>query len=194
MLTIKEKSPDVLSFQVKGIPIANSIRMIMMSEVETLAIHKIYIDRNTSSLCDELIAHRLGLIVMDSRGIDTLGVSTDEDDESITVELDVVCEGDEMMVTPSMFKCSHEAVRPINLNSPIVKLLKGQRLKLIGVIQKGIGRTHAKWIPMSLSHWSINDDKVNIEIESVGGLDAPDILIRALKKFKSKLEKVQETL
>ncbi len=192
MLTITDKTPETLSFQVKGIPIANSIRMIMMSEVETLAIHKIYFIRNTSPLCDELISHRLGQLVIDSRAIDE--VDGNEGDESITFELDVVCEEDELMVTPSMFVCSHEKVRPVNLNTPIIKLLKGQSLTLMGVAQRGVGKTHAKWIPMVLSHWSIEGDTVNISIENVGSLDPEDILVRALKKFKSKLGKIQEDL
>lgn len=192
MITIQQKTPDTLSFQVKDISVANTLRMIMMSEVETLAIHKIYFERNNSPLCDELIAHRLGLVVMDSRAIDE--VDDEEEQELLTVELDVVCDDDEMYVTPAMFKCSNDKVRPIHLNTPLVRLTRGQRLKLVGVIQKGNGRKHAKWVPMTLDHWSINAGKVDITIESVGSLNAPDILIRALKVFKRKLGQLRESL
>ncbi len=42
--------------------IANAFRRILLAEVPTLAIEKVYIENNTSVIADEVLAHRLGLI------------------------------------------------------------------------------------------------------------------------------------
>lgn len=42
--------------------IANAFRRLMLSEVPTMAIEKVYIYNNTSIIQDEVLAHRLGLI------------------------------------------------------------------------------------------------------------------------------------
>ncbi|KAK7890244.1 DNA-directed RNA polymerase core subunit rpc40 [Exophiala xenobiotica] len=42
--------------------IANAFRRILIAEVPTLAIEKVYVQNNTSVIADEVLAHRLGLI------------------------------------------------------------------------------------------------------------------------------------
>lgn len=42
--------------------IANAFRRLMISEVPSMAIEKVYIYNNTSIIQDEILAHRLGLI------------------------------------------------------------------------------------------------------------------------------------
>ncbi|KAH0831426.1 hypothetical protein AYO21_06443 [Fonsecaea monophora] len=42
--------------------VANAFRRILLAEVPTLAIEKVYVQNNTSVIADEVLAHRLGLI------------------------------------------------------------------------------------------------------------------------------------
>ena len=42
--------------------IANALRRILIAEVPTMAIERVYIRENTSIIQDEVLAHRLGLI------------------------------------------------------------------------------------------------------------------------------------
>ena len=42
--------------------LANAFRRLMISEVPSMAIEKVYIYNNTSIIQDEILAHRLGLI------------------------------------------------------------------------------------------------------------------------------------
>ncbi|EXJ74186.1 DNA-directed RNA polymerase I and III subunit RPAC1 [Cladophialophora psammophila CBS 110553] len=42
--------------------VANALRRILLAEVATLAIEKVYVQNNTSVIADEVLAHRLGLI------------------------------------------------------------------------------------------------------------------------------------
>lgn len=53
-----------LEFDMIGIhpAIANTFRRLMLSDVPSMAIEKVYIQNNTSIIQDEVLAHRLGLI------------------------------------------------------------------------------------------------------------------------------------
>ncbi|KZC10394.1 DNA-directed RNA polymerases I and III subunit RPAC1 [Dufourea novaeangliae] len=53
-----------LEFDLIGYPVgfANAFRRVLLSEVPTMAIEKVYIVNNTSLIQDEVLAHRLGLI------------------------------------------------------------------------------------------------------------------------------------
>ncbi|KAJ8308705.1 hypothetical protein KUTeg_013579 [Tegillarca granosa] len=55
---------DELEFDMVGVDaaIANAFRRILLSEVPTMAIEKVFIYNNTSIIQDEVLAHRLGLI------------------------------------------------------------------------------------------------------------------------------------
>lgn len=52
------------SFSLVGLDtsLANAFRRILITEIPTLAIEKVYIENNTSVIQDEVLAHRLGLI------------------------------------------------------------------------------------------------------------------------------------
>lgn len=56
------------SFVVEGIELglANALRRTMMADIPTLAIETVWIEKNTSVLPDEFLAHRLGCIPLDS--------------------------------------------------------------------------------------------------------------------------------
>ena len=61
-----------LEFDVIGITpaLANAYRRLMLSEVPTMAIEKVYIYNNTSIIQDEILAHRLGLIPLKGKECD----------------------------------------------------------------------------------------------------------------------------
>uniref|UniRef100_A0A914VE30 DNA-directed RNA polymerases I and III subunit RPAC1 n=1 Tax=Plectus sambesii TaxID=2011161 RepID=A0A914VE30_9BILA len=53
-----------LEFDLIGVeaPIANALRRVLLAEVPTMAIEKIYMYQNTSLIQDEVLSHRLGLL------------------------------------------------------------------------------------------------------------------------------------
>ncbi|VWU52566.1 DNA-directed RNA polymerase II subunit RPB3, putative [Hepatocystis sp. ex Piliocolobus tephrosceles] len=70
-IEITSLTDDAISFVLynSNYGMANAIRRIIISEVPTLAIDIVNIYENTSAFHDEFIAHRLGLIPIDSRNI-----------------------------------------------------------------------------------------------------------------------------
>ncbi|KAL9709205.1 DNA-directed RNA polymerase core subunit rpc40 [Leucoagaricus gongylophorus] len=63
-ITIQRLSNRSIDFDLVGVDasIANAFRRILIAEVPTVAIERVYIWDNTSVLVDEVLAHRLGLI------------------------------------------------------------------------------------------------------------------------------------
>ncbi|KAJ1400493.1 RNA polymerase, RBP11-like subunit [Sesbania bispinosa] len=61
---VKELTDDNMVFDMIGIDpaLANAFRRILIAEVPTMAIERVYIANNTSIIQDEVLAHRLGLV------------------------------------------------------------------------------------------------------------------------------------
>lgn len=61
---VLEKNPLDATIRIKGIeaPMANALRRIIMSEIQTMAIDKVVMYQNTSVMQDEILVHRLGLV------------------------------------------------------------------------------------------------------------------------------------
>ncbi|SPN96854.1 probable DNA-directed RNA polymerase [Cephalotrichum gorgonifer] len=63
-IEVHHNTPHDLSFSLVGVDasIANALRRILISEIETLAIETVFVEDNTSVIHDEVLSHRLGLI------------------------------------------------------------------------------------------------------------------------------------
>lgn len=72
-IEINSLEKDTIKFTLHkaDLSIANALRRIMISEVPTMAIEFVKIKQNTSSMHDEYIAHRLGLIPLQSSNVDS---------------------------------------------------------------------------------------------------------------------------
>eukprot|EP00392_Amoebophrya_sp_AT5.2_P012066 g12160.t1 len=70
-VTVTESTDKYISFTVEDCDtsVANALRRILIAEVYTMAIDLVTIYDNDSVLFDEFIAHRLGLIPLESNGI-----------------------------------------------------------------------------------------------------------------------------
>ncbi|KAF2497838.1 insert subdomain of RNA polymerase alpha subunit [Lophium mytilinum] len=143
---------------------ANSLRRVMLAEVPTIAIDVVEVLDNTSVLADEFICHRLGLIPLNSTNVDDLLASRDCDCDgyceqcSVVLTLDAKCTGNDVMkvyardLVVSDGRPNEEIGLPVitdpdGFGSIIVKLRKGQSIKMKCVAKKGIAKEHAKWAP-----------------------------------------------
>jgi DNA-directed RNA polymerase II subunit RPB3 len=101
--------------------VANALRRVIIAEVPTLAIDLVDVIENTSCLCDEFIAHRLGLIPLLSEKAVEMEFPYDYagDDESVTdvhFELNTgICASAETVdVTSNDLVCYDPRVAPVN--------------------------------------------------------------------------------
>ncbi|KYN14083.1 PREDICTED: DNA-directed RNA polymerases I and III subunit RPAC1 isoform X2 [Trachymyrmex cornetzi] len=99
-INIVQEQDREIEFDIIGchISLANAFRRILLSEVPSMAIEKVYIINNTSLIQDEVLAHRLGLVPLradprlfeyppnDKKTDDTVS-----DNDTLRYELKVTC-------------------------------------------------------------------------------------------------------
>ena len=137
---------------------------MILAEIPTIAIDLVEVEANTSVLADEMIAHRLGLIPLNSKQVDDVLYTRDcECDQycehcSVTLTLHARCTGNEIMKVyardlvvgeprPNEWVGNPVITDPEGLGAVICKLRQGQELRLKCVAKKGIAKEHVKWAP-----------------------------------------------
>ncbi len=167
--------PDFIQFELSNtdVSMANSLRRTIIAEVPTICIDRVDVFENNTVLADEIIAHRLGLIPLRSlkamsewnfehictcedgcqncQATLTLDASFNEEDEHelITSVTSAQLKCVENTVEVANFANDREAQLAYEEGITIVKLGKGQRLKVVCHAVKGIAKEHAKWSPVS---------------------------------------------
>ncbi len=165
-----KKNGNIVTFTVKGIntAMANAIRRAIITNVPIAAIEKVTIDKNSSALADEILAHRLGLIPFKTdikNFVDTV------------VSLDVINDSDELKTIYTQdLKSSNPDIIPVYDNMPIVKLSKRQQIKLEATVELGKGREHVKWQGGLASYEIDEENKFNFFVESFMQLDADELI------------------
>ncbi len=177
-LTIETLTEHSIRFTLKNVSIsyANALRRVIISEVPTMAIEFVNMKENTSSLHDEFIAHRLGLIPLYSHTVDSFNYPlecTCQESEDICPVCSVkftlkvknttnqpleVTSAD--LVQDSITKEHQKGVLPVRFtlpnnenqqrHIPIMKLGPNQQLDIECIAKKGQGKEHAKWSPVCL--------------------------------------------
>ena len=123
----------------------NAIRRYIMSEVPTLAIDDVVVVENTSLIYDEVIAHRLGLVPLK-----TPKKYLDQGDAQLMLVLDAKADnGTRTVYSGELVSVEDKDVYPISSEIPLLKLARGQSVKIEAYARLGSGKTHSKFSPVS---------------------------------------------
>lgn len=123
-----------------------------------MAIDDVFIIQNESSIFDEILAHRLGLIPLKT-DLDSYVLPekcTCKSDLGCpkcraTLTLDAMAPEDKTLTVYSRdLKSEDPGVAPISDRVPIVKLAPNQRVKIEAYARLGRGEEHAKWKPVNV--------------------------------------------
>ena len=139
------------------VPLMNALRRIALAEVPSMAIDEVVMIENSAILADEIIAHRLGLTPLKT---DLDGYNLPEECSChsefgcnlcrVTLTLDLESKDGTRTVYSGELVSENPEIVPVSDRVPIIKLAKGQKLKLEAYARLGKGKTHAKWQPVSM--------------------------------------------
>ncbi len=140
------------------VPLMNALRRIVLAEVPAMAIDEVVMIENSSILQDEMIAHRLGLVPLKT-DLDEYNLPEDCDCKSefgcpnCRVTLTINAESNEgtRTVYSGELVSENPAVVAVSEKIPLIKLAKGQKLKLEAYARLGKGKVHAKWQPVCVA-------------------------------------------
>ena len=146
----EKKEKLTLHIQETDAAFVNSLRRLMMEEVPTLAIEEVELKKNSGILYDEIVAHRLGLLVLKtdakSYNLQSECKCKGEGCAQCTLKLTLKAEGPGY-VYASDIRSKDPKCKPVYGKTPVTKLLQGQELETEMTAKMGIGRLHAKWSP-----------------------------------------------
>ncbi len=186
-INITENTPTVLRFTLSGASVntANALRRLAINSVPTFAIDSVTFYENSTSMFDEYVAHRLGLIPL------ATPKGYDEKDEAV---LSADFEGPGTLYSRDL-KSSDKAVKVANEDIPIIKLAEGQRLKFDGKAILRTGIISSKFQPGLVTYSQSEDGKTfDFYIESFGQMHAKDILDRTLAVAHEDMKEIQKAI
>ncbi|KAJ2827609.1 DNA-directed RNA polymerase core subunit rpc40, partial [Coemansia erecta] len=184
-IKIVRLTPTDIEFDLIGVDasIANALRRILIAEVPTVAIEKVFMINNTGVVQDEVLAHRLGLIPIKADPNRFLWKRPDDlptDQNTIVLKLDVACElnraaapGEtdpkKKYINSAIYsnqiewdpkgdqgqRFADSPIVPIHDDILITKLRPGQVISCELHCEKGVGKDHAKFSPVATASYRL---------------------------------------
>jgi len=158
-IEVLEKNETNIRLAIKGVdvPLMNALRRIALAEVPSMAIDEVVMIENSSILQDEIISHRLGLTPLKT-DLDSYNLPGECQCQSefgcslcrVTLTMDAESTEGTRTVYSGELVSENPEIIPISDKVPIIKLAKGQKLKLEAYARLGKGKNHAKWQPVSV--------------------------------------------
>jgi len=200
-----EDTGSSVTVQLEGVDrtYANAVRRFCISEVPSMAIDDVVILENSSVLYDEILAHRLGMIPIKT-DLERYVLPEKCDCGSplgcnkcrVLLVLDATGKDKVSTIYSGDLVSEDRDIRPISETIPLVKLARGQTVKLEAYARLGRGKEHAKWQPCSVA--VLTDGKTegtfNLMVESAGGLPAKQIVLKAIQLLGEKLKEIQASV
>lgn len=209
-LEIINKDKNRISVKLRGVPLqyANAIRRICLNGVPIFAIDTVDIIENSSVLADEGLAHRLGLIPLQTdstRFNEPEKCPCKSESGCSNCRVMLVLDSGETDATRTVLSgeitSEDSAIKPISDKIPIVQLAPGQKIKVEAYARLGKGTEHSKWNSANVSTLTETDreDERVLTVETTGALNPEQIILSALNElsnrvsdFKNMLEDLKE--
>ncbi|MDP3728534.1 MAG: DNA-directed RNA polymerase subunit D [bacterium] len=151
-IKLLSKDKGKVRIHVKGSTAAemNAYRRTILDTLPAMAIDTVELLENSSALYDEMLAHRLGLVVLKTdtesyfirENCKCKGVGCARCTLNLTLEAEGPC-----IVYAEQIKSKDPAVVPVHGKTIIVKLLANQKIKLIAHAILSSGKEHIKFSP-----------------------------------------------
>jgi DNA-directed RNA polymerase subunit D len=158
-IEVLEKDEAIIRLVIKevDVPLMNALRRIALAEVPSMAIDEVVMIENSSILQDEIIAHRLGLTPLKT-DLDSYNLPEECECKSefgcnlcrVTLTMDAESNEGTRVVYSGELVSENPEIIPVSDKIPLIKLAKGQKLKLEAYARLGKGKNHAKWQPVSV--------------------------------------------
>jgi len=158
-IEVLEKDEETLRLIIKeaDVPLMNALRRIALAQVPSMAIDEVVMIENSSILQDEIIAHRLGLTPLKT-DLDSYNLPEECECKSefgcslcrVTLTMDADSTEGTRTVYSGELVSENPQIIPVSDKVPLLKLAKGQKLKLEAYARLGKGQNHAKWQPVSV--------------------------------------------
>ncbi len=185
-LTIVESNKDSIKFNLSetNYSFANALRRAMINGVGTLAIDSVTFYENSSTMFDEYIAHRVGLIPI---------VTPKDYDEKDEVVFSLSAEGPCTVYSKDLISTS-KGIKVANEKIPIIKLAEGQRIKIDGKAVFNNAIKSAKFQPGLVTYKAIDDSNFEFYVETFGQMPPVEIVQRALNMIGNNIKEVYKEI
>ncbi len=160
---------------------ANAIKRTATGSVPAFAIDKITFYENSSAIFDEYIAHRIGLVPINTP------LKGYKDDDEILFTMD---ETGPKTVYSRDLSSSDKEVKVANGNIPIIKLAEDQKVRIEAKARMGTGMEHAKFQPGLVAYEQKDDDKFEFYVESFGQIPPRQIINKAFDVIEERLQEL----
>ncbi len=184
-VSIEKEQANRIQFSVSGVTTAfsNSIRRYSMTHIPVLALDSVVFYDNTSSLFDEYLSHRLGLIPI---------TTPDKTPESAEIIFSLDETGPKVVYSKDL-KSSDKGITVSRENIPIITLTEGQHLKFEAKAVVGCGIKHAKF-QAGLVSYSIKDGTFKFSVESFYQMKPSDVLLRGCAALEKDISDVLKAM
>ncbi len=161
----------------------NVLRRTVISDLPCFAIDEVSVYENTSPLFNEYIANRIALIPLSYEE----GVA---DDAKIAFELNVEAVDVDRVVYSRELTSTDPTIKVFAEKIPLIKLGKGQKLRLEALAVKGTAKQHAKFQCALASYGALDEFKLATKCRKCGTELNPKprelLSERAVKALKEK--------
>ena len=124
-------------------PLVNALRRAIISEVPVFAVDEVIFFENSTPFFDEYIAHRLAMVPLRT----SMDIVRSDPERTVVLELNKEAKEDLETIYSGDLKSTDPLIVPANDRIPVIKMRKGQKIRLQAVARVGRGKDHSKWQP-----------------------------------------------